>query len=153
MPVPPRFQQHEDQLEIDHDRWPAGHYRGRGNSQDHTGPHEKWIGPYFGQYMVLPGPQPPRKAARGPRGYRRSDARLSEEVYERLSSLGNVEDTRDVAIDVKDAVVTLRGYVRDRRAKRVIEDEAAAVWGVEDVVNELVVDPNRNIQDENAWAR
>lgn len=134
----PTFSYHgqpHDTLEIDHERWPMGHYRGRGNDQSRTGPHGAWLG--ITPRWVAPLPPP-----RGPRGYRRSEQRLAEEVNERLASLNQVEDMHGVAFDLRDGVVTLCGCVRTRRAKRLAEDEVAEIWGVDDVINELRIDPD-----------
>ncbi len=77
---------------------------------------------------------------RGPRGYRRSDERIAEDVCERLTQHGQV-DARDINVEVHDGEVTLRGTVAERRMKRLAEDVAESVTGVEDVHNELRLAP------------
>lgn len=139
MPIFSHQGQPYDTLEIDHERWPAGHYRGRGNDQSHTGPHGEWLG-LTPRWVV---PPERRQEARGPKSYRRCDERLAEEVNDRIASLGQVEDMHGVSFDVRDAIVVLSGYVRSRRAKRLAEDEVADVWGIDDVINELRIDPDR----------
>jgi hypothetical protein len=74
----------------------------------------------------------------GPRGYRRSDERILDDVNVRLHMHGWI-DARDVAVDVHDGEVTLRGIVDDRRQKRLAEDLAASVMGVIDINNDLKV--------------
>jgi osmotically-inducible protein OsmY len=72
----------------------------------------------------------------GPRAYRRSDERISEDVCERLTRHGDV-DASDIEVEVKDSEVILRGTVEDRRAKRIAEDLAESTSGVSEVRNEL----------------
>jgi hypothetical protein len=74
----------------------------------------------------------------GPRGYRRSDERILDDIYFRLYQHGWI-DARDVAVEVHDGEVTLRGIVDDRRQRRMAEDVAASVMGVLDINNDLKV--------------
>jgi hypothetical protein len=80
----------------------------------------------------VPGPH----AGRGPRGYQRSNERIQEDIYERLTVHGQIDAT-DVEVRVDNGEVTLTGQVSDRRAKRLAEDVAESVNGVRDVHNEL----------------
>jgi len=73
---------------------------------------------------------------RGPRGERRPDARIHEEVCERLEAHGEV-DASDVEVKVEQREVTLTGTVPDRRTKRLVERVAESVRGVADVHNQL----------------
>ena len=75
---------------------------------------------------------------RGPKGYARSDARIQEEVCERLTDDHRV-DASDVTIATKDGVVTLEGTVPRRWMKHCAEDVAESCGGVTDVVNRLSV--------------
>jgi osmotically-inducible protein OsmY len=75
-------------------------------------------------------------AGRGPRNYRRSDARIEEDVNEALMRNDEI-DASDVEVRVENAVVTLNGEVEDRHAKRLAEDIAERVPGVRDVHNAL----------------
>jgi osmotically-inducible protein OsmY len=77
-------------------------------------------------------------AGRGPRRYRRPDARITEEVNERLTIDPDVDAT-DIDVSVVDGRVTLAGTVGDRRSKRLAEVDAEEVWGVVDVDNQLRV--------------
>ena len=54
---------------------------------------------------------------KGPRGYRRTDARTLEDVNERLADDPSVDAT-DIEVTVKDAEVTLSGHAADRFEKR-----------------------------------
>ncbi|EYF04630.1 BON domain-containing protein [Chondromyces apiculatus] len=75
---------------------------------------------------------------RGPKGYKRSDERIHEDVCEALSDRHDV-DASEVTVQVKDGEVTLVGTVHDRRHKRMIEQIAEAVRGVDDVHNQIRV--------------
>jgi hypothetical protein len=77
-------------------------------------------------------------AGRGPRGYRRSDERIQEEINEALMRHPDL-DASDVEVRVANGEVTLTGVVEDRRAKRLAEDLAEEIWGIDDVRNELKV--------------
>lgn len=74
----------------------------------------------------------------GPAGYQRSEERIFEDVCDRLTAHGWV-DASDVEVDVGNGVVTLRGQVSSRREKRLAEDSAASVRGVQDVQNRLTI--------------
>jgi hypothetical protein len=80
----------------------------------------------------IPGPH----SGRGPRGYRRSDERIHEDVCDRLAAHGYL-DASDVEVDVEAGEVTLTGTVPDRRTKRLAEVVAEQVHGVADVHNRL----------------
>ena len=75
---------------------------------------------------------------RGPKGYRRSDERIAEEVNERLTDHHDIDATH-VEVKVENGEVTLQGTVASRRAKRLAEDIADSVRGVVDVMNLLRV--------------
>jgi hypothetical protein len=80
----------------------------------------------------VPGPH----AGHGPRGYQRSNERIQEDIYERLTMHGQIDAT-DIEVRVDNGEVTLTGQISDRRAKRLAEDVAESVSGVRDVHNEL----------------
>jgi osmotically-inducible protein OsmY len=106
------------------------------------GREEWWSGPEYGSERygggwrsgVSQGPY----VGRGPRGYRRSDERIHEDICERMCEDGDL-DASDIEITVSSGEVTLRGSVNDRRDKRLAEDLAEQVSGVRDVRNELRV--------------
>jgi osmotically-inducible protein OsmY len=75
---------------------------------------------------------------RGPKGYRRSDERILEDVCEGLSEDNDV-DASDIEVSVEDCVVTLSGSVHSREEKRRAENVIAGLQGVQDVRNELRV--------------
>ena len=73
---------------------------------------------------------------RGPRGYRRSDDRIKEDVNDRLSDHDYL-DASDVEVSVDSTEVTLSGTVNSRYSKRLAEDIAESVSGVTYVQNNL----------------
>jgi osmotically-inducible protein OsmY len=75
---------------------------------------------------------------RGPRDYRRSDARILDDVNLRLTDDALVDAT-DIEVAVQDREVTLSGTVASRYEKRRAEDIAEAVSGVTYVQNNLRV--------------
>jgi hypothetical protein len=87
---------------------------------------------------LIPGPY----TGRGPRGYRRSDERIMEDVCDRLTQHGQL-DASGIAVDVNDGEVALKGSVNSRRAKRMAEAVAESVNGVWDVNNQLRVSESR----------
>jgi hypothetical protein len=92
-------------------------------------------GPEFG-----PSPTPERARGphygKGPKGYKRSDERILEDVCEAIASQGTI-DASDVEVRVESGVVILTGTVAERRHKRALEQLAERPRGVEDVHNEL----------------
>jgi hypothetical protein len=75
---------------------------------------------------------------KGPRGYRRSDERIREDVNDRLTDDSWV-DASEVEVRVQGGEVTLDGRVRTRDDKRRAEDIAERVSGVSHVQNNLRV--------------
>jgi len=79
-----------------------------------------------------------RSQSRGPKGYKRSDERIREDLCERLMQSAHI-DASEVTLDVKDGKVSLNGTVPERRMKHAIEDMAESCSGVNDVENKLRV--------------
>ena len=77
-------------------------------------------------------------AGRGPRGYQRSDARIYEDLCERLTDHQEV-DPSEVEVSVSNGEVTLTGTVESRYAKHLIQDIADSVSGVREVHSRLHV--------------
>jgi BON domain len=75
---------------------------------------------------------------RGPKNYRRSDERISEEIGDRMTE-NDWLDASDVDVSVVGGEVTLSGSVDSRYAKRLAEDIAESVAGVRNVQNNLRV--------------
>lgn len=74
----------------------------------------------------------------GPKGYKRSDDRISDEVNERLTD-DSWLDASDVDVKVKDGEVTLSGTVANRDDKHRAERLAEHISGVHHVQNNLRV--------------
>lgn len=83
---------------------------------------------------------------RGPKGYRRSDERIKEDVNDRLSD-DYYLDASDVEVSVENTEVTLTGTVRSRNEKRRAEDLADSVSGVTNVENRLRVKQSSSYGD------
>jgi hypothetical protein len=99
----------------------------------------------FGYTTSMRSPPPRSSSARrassghageGPRNDVRVDARVLEDVCDRLSDDDEV-DARDISVSVASGEVTLAGTVSDRYIKRRAEHIAASVSGVNDVHNRL----------------
>jgi len=75
---------------------------------------------------------------KGPKGYQRSDARIEEDVNDRLSD-DPILDASNITVTVKQAEVTLDGFVSSRWDKRRAEDIVDDISGVKHVQNNLRV--------------
>jgi osmotically-inducible protein OsmY len=84
---------------------------------------EEWYGPFYGK---------------GPKGYRRADERIQEEVCEALTQNADV-DASNIEVEVKDGVVTLSGTVDSRKTKVLAEGCIERLPGVKDVLNLLKI--------------
>lgn len=73
---------------------------------------------------------------RGPKGYKRSDERIHEDVNDRLTDDPMIDAT-EIEVLVAGAEVSLNGTVESRAAKRRAEDVAESVTGVGHVQNNL----------------
>jgi osmotically-inducible protein OsmY len=86
-------------------------------------------------------------AGRGPRGYRRSDERIREDINDHLTDDWYIDAT-DIEVTVNNGMVTLTGRVDNRGEKRRAEDLVESVSGVNDVSNQLRVERNIPITTE-----
>lgn len=75
---------------------------------------------------------------RGPRGYRRSDERILEDVCDLLTRHGQI-DASQMEVDVRNGEVFLRGMADSGQTRRLVEEIVEDVTGVHDVRNELRV--------------
>jgi len=73
---------------------------------------------------------------RGPKGYQRSDARILEDVNDRLTEDPHI-DASEIEVSVQNREVTLSGTVNSRFEKRHAEDLAESISGVTHVQNNL----------------
>ncbi len=74
----------------------------------------------------------------GPKGYRRSDDRIYEEVCEILMKHRQI-DASNIGVRVETGVVYLSGKVDSRMSKKLAETLIDDLSGVQDVRNELMV--------------
>lgn len=84
---------------------------------------------------------------KGPKGYKRSDDRVREDVCDCIARQGHI-DASDVEVKVENGTVILSGTVGQRHHKRVLEQMVERLHGVDDVRNEL-----RLKRDEQTQAR
>lgn len=75
---------------------------------------------------------------RGPKGYKRPDARIVEDVNDRLTDDPHL-DASEIEVTVANQEVTLSGTVQSRFEKRHAEDLAESVSGITHVQNNLRV--------------
>jgi len=85
---------------------------------------------------------------RGPKGYRRSDERITEDVNEALSQHPEI-DASEIEVKVNNGEVTLSGTVSERHFKRMAEDIAERCSGVHDVRNEIRVQSEHESRSDN----
>ena len=108
--------------------WPYGTQRLYGDSPEYLAP-----GPEFN----------PRYRGKGPRSYKRSRERIIDDVAEALTREPEL-DAGEITVEVNDERdVILGGTVTHRADKRLAEDLAADVFGVDDVHNNIRVAPGR----------
>ena len=82
---------------------------------------------------------------RGPRGYRRSDERIREEVCDSLADDDRL-DASNIEVTVKDGEVQLSGAVNSREDKRWAEMLAERISGVKEVQNSVRVQEQQRSQ-------
>lgn len=107
------------------------------------GPRER--GGYWRQYEAAR----PHFAGRGPKGYKRSDDRIRDEICDCMTD-DPALDASEIVVEVMDGEVTLSGSVTSREQKRLAEDVAARISGVKDVTNQLRVTRTENGHDRAA---
>src|SRR5262249_6498718 len=93
------------------------------------------LGGQFGQFGSQTEQNGPHRG-RGPKGYKRTDARVREDINDRLAD-DSFLDASEIEVEVKNGEVTLSGTVTQRQDKRRAEDLAENVSGVQHVQNNL----------------
>jgi hypothetical protein len=91
-------------------------------------------------------------SGRGPKGYRRSNERITEDVCDALTRHPFI-DASDITVRCEDGEVILSGTVDDRREKRLAEDAAERVSGVIEVRNEIRVNRPTGSGSPERWNR
>jgi len=118
-------------------------YNQNDERQQHSSEHES-----FGEQMREAGQRIARtvkRVFRGPKGYKRSDDRIREDVSDRLGDHEYL-DCSEVEVTVANGEVTLTGTVRTRQEKFLAEEIADDVSGVHDVHNQLRVKREQSSQ-------
>jgi osmotically-inducible protein OsmY len=103
----------------------GGNDEGRGAYSNHFGEHQSTG-------------RPGGHRGRGPKGYSRSDARILEDINEKLFDDDHV-DASEITVEVRQGIVALSGTVEHRSMKYHVEDLAERCSGVKDVDNQLRV--------------
>lgn len=70
----------------------------------------------------------------GPKGYRRSDNRIREDICDFLTDHPQI-DASDIEVEVNEGDVVLKGLAESRKMKRLAEELSEMVPGVRDVNN------------------
>jgi hypothetical protein len=123
----------------DYQRWSAHNPEDWGVQQlPRDGATPSWSqrerGGYWRQYETAR----PHYVGRGPKGYKRSDDRIRDEICDRMTEDPHL-DASEIEVDVIEGEVTLSGSVMSRDQKRRAEDVAERISGVRDVTNQLRV--------------
>lgn len=86
--------------------------------------------------------QPPASSfkGKGPKGYRRSDDSIKEDVCEALYR-STLVDASEIEVAVDEGVVRLKGFVVSREQKKLAESTIENLAGVADIYNELNIAP------------
>ena len=110
--------------------------QGYGRSSGYGG-HSGWD---LGTHQRDIGGSPSRQSFRGmgPSHYKRTDERIRDDIYERLTD-SHVIDARSIMVDVNEGNVTLTGTVNERRMRYAAEDLVERVGGVANINNQLRV--------------
>lgn len=118
---------------------------GYGSGTGHFGRQEQGQGSFGGMgprgepaWSGMGQQQQQQRYPRGPKGYKRSDERIKEDVSDRISQMSMV-DSSDVEVEVKNGEVTLTGTIPNRNMKWQLESMVESVGGVTDVHNQLRV--------------
>ncbi|HTU58608.1 MAG TPA: BON domain-containing protein, partial [Polyangiales bacterium] len=92
-----------------------------------------------------------KRAFRGPKGYKRSDDRIRDDVSDRLGENPWL-DCSEVEVTVSNGEVTLTGSVNSRQEKFLLEEIADDVSGVNEVHNQVRVKREQQQQSSLAMA-
>lgn len=124
---------------VDYGRRDYGPYAGEAGTSRYGYGTESYNRRYGGHYGL--GWEAGRRgefAGRGPKGYQRSDARINDDVCDRLVDAPDV-DASDIEVRTNNGEVTLSGNVTDREQKRRAEELIENVSGVREIHNSLRV--------------
>jgi hypothetical protein len=114
----------------------------RGENREEERGQPRWYREDWGR-EARPIPEPGRRGL-GPKGYRRSDERINEDVHERLTDDPWL-DASNIEVEVTDGEITLGGHVENREAKHRAERLVEDILGVGHVQNNLRVRPQGSL--------
>lgn len=160
----PRYSERYRGMDEDYDRWNRdrafGDYYGSGygyrGQRPYRGSRGSWdekrergffdrasdeVASWFGDEEAERRREMDQFRGKGPKGYTRSDARIQEDVSDRLSDDGAL-DASNIEVSVVNGEVQLSGFVDSKWAKRRAEDCADDVSGVTHVQNNIRVQPS-----------
>ena len=123
------------------DRTRGGRRHGRGGHRGFWDKATDEVASWMGDHEALERRKQDERAShygKGPKGYRRSDERVRDDVSDRLSD-DHWLDASDIEVKVENGEVTLSGTVTDRESKRRAERLAESCGGVSDVQNNIKV--------------
>ena len=121
-----------------HERYDDNRQEGRGFWDRTVDEVSSWFGDDDAERRRRMDRQQGEFKGRGPKGYRRSDERIKDDINDRLSDDSWI-DASDIEVNVENGEVTLTGTVHHRNAKRRAEDLAELVSGVTNVENRIRV--------------
>ena len=129
-----------------HDRNYQGNSPGYEHDRSHswredygsTGQQYRSSAPIHGSHENGSSESPSGFRGQGPKGYKRSDQRIQEDVNDHFTDSSSL-DASGIDITVRDGEVTLAGTVNSRACKREAEDLADRISGVKHVQNNLRV--------------
>ncbi len=88
----------------------------------------------------------PNHRGKGPKGYKRSTARIKEDICDKLHD-DYFLDASNIEIEINNDEVVLSGTVSDRISKRRAEDDVESVSGVRHVENRIRVENKSSDKD------
>jgi len=96
--------------------------------------------------------QQQRRYPKGPKGYKRSDERIKEDVCDCLSRMEEI-DSSEIEVTVSNGEVTLTGTVPERRMKFMAEQMCEGISAVTDVNNNIRVKRDESQQSGQGMGR
>jgi osmotically-inducible protein OsmY len=89
---------------------------------------------------------------KGPKGYKRKDTNIQEDVCEHLLWSPDV-DASEIEVSVKEGIVYLKGFVDSRHAKKEAERVIDHLAGIQDIQNQLIIKRELDLSDDKIIAR
>jgi osmotically-inducible protein OsmY len=89
---------------------------------------------------------------KGPKGYQRTDSRIQEEVCEVLLWSPDV-DASEIEVSVTEGIVSLKGFVDSRHAKKEAERVIDHLTGIQDIQNQLIIKNQLDMEEDKIITR